>query len=307
MNDKCIKEYDEFEENLKKLFDNEVANSIYSTYLIDESYMKELGRYIDNLRRNKNSKQNFTSSPKIFNNFESAMKHLEENSKLSIISKKLISKIHPKYDLSKYTTVIILGGNGNLIIYFDDKNAFLLYKNKNSNKLELNKNNLYIIHEDSKQKNHSYKTICNEKIDYNKINKNYDYISSFKDFYNDRNKAEPKYEKPNLSKHISQEGKSYSSKYKAPLITRINPKTEQSYHPFSSVGKRRSNYEESKINNYNQYDSNKAVERIIKNNFISWNNPLLDYIHPKFSVFYLQKLLGIVPSNFKKEFTKFLD
>ena len=267
MNDKCIKEYDEFEENLKKQIDNKVAKSIYlSYYLIDESYMKELGKYIDNLRRNKNSKQNFTSSPKIFNNFESAMKHLEENSKLSIISKNLISKIHPKYDLSKYTTVIILGGNGNLIIYFDDKNAFLLFKNKNSNKLELNKNNLYIIHEDSKQKNHSYTAICNQKIDYNKINKNYDYISSFKDFINDGNKAEPKYEKPNLSKHISQEGKSYSSKYKAPLITRINPKTEQSYHPFSSVGKRRSNYEESKINNYNQYDSNKAVERIIKNN-----------------------------------------
>ena len=275
MIDYRIKEFDEFEENLKNLFDKKEVKSIFLSYLIDESYMKEIRKYIDNLRKNKNSNQNFTSSPKIFNNFESAMKHLENNSKLYLISKKLITLIHPNYDLNKYTTVMILGGIGKLIIYFDHKNAFLLFKNKNSNEVELNKNNLYIIHEDSKQKNHSYKIICNQKIDYNKSDKNYDYISSFIDFnngrnikhQNDGNKAESKYEKPYSSKHIIRERKSYLAKYNTPTITKIDPNKEQNYHPFSSIGKRRSNYEGSKINNNNQYDSNKAVEKIIKNNY----------------------------------------
>ena len=275
MIDYRIKEFDEFEENLKNLFDKKEVKSIFLSYLIDESYMKEIRKYIDNLRKNKNSNQNFTSSPKIFNNFESAMKHLENNSKLYLISKKLITLIHPNYDLNKYTTVMILGGIGKLIIYFDHKNAFLLFKNKNSNEVELNKNNLYIIHEDSKQKNHSYKIICNQKIDYNKSDKNYDYISSFKNFnngrnikhQNDGNKAESKYKKPYSSKYIIRERKSYLAKYNTPIITKIDPNKEQNYHPFSSIGKRRCNYEGSKINNNNQYDSNKAVEKIIKNNY----------------------------------------
>ena len=188
-----IKEYDESRENLKKLFDNKEVKKIYLSYLIiDESYMNELDKYIENLRKNKNLNQNFISSPKIINNFESAMNHLENNSKLYIISKKLINLIHQNNrtnDLNNCKPVTILGGNGQLIIYFDDKNAFLLFKNKslNKNKVELNKNNIYIIHEDSKQKHHSYTSICKQKIDYNKISKNYDYIFSFYNFNNQKN------------------------------------------------------------------------------------------------------------------------
>jgi hypothetical protein len=78
MTDNMIKEYDEFGEKLKKKFDDKKNSPIYSAYLIDESYIKELEKYIYNLRGNKNTNQKPISSPKIFNSFESAMNNLKQ-------------------------------------------------------------------------------------------------------------------------------------------------------------------------------------------------------------------------------------
>ena len=250
-----IKEYDESQENLKKQFDNKEEKSInLSGFLIAESYMNELDKYIENLRKNKNSNQNFISSPKIINSFESAMNYLEQNSKLYIISKNLISLIHPNYYLSNCKEVTILGGNGQLIIYFDDNNAFLLFKNKslNKNKVELNKNYIYIIHEDSKQKLHSYTSICKQKIDCNKISKNYDYIFSFNNFnnqkkgkyHNEGKKNESKY--PNFSGIKHSVNIRYSSPKNQTTIPKSNKNKKQ--HLYNSVQINKSNNKDSKSN-----------------------------------------------------------
>ena len=266
-----IKEYDESRENLKKLFDNKEVKKIYLSYLIiDESYMNELDKYIENLRKNKNSNQNFISSPKIINSFESAMNYLEQNSKLYIISKNLISLIHPNYYLSNCKEVTILGGNGQLIIYFDDNNAFLLFKNKslNKNKVELNKNYIYIIHEDSKQKLHSYTSICKQKIDCNKISKNYDYIFSFNNFnnqkkgkyHNEGKKNESKY--PNFSGIKHSVNIRYSSPKNQTTIPKSNKNKKQ--HLYNSVQINKSNNKDSKSNYHYGSSKNNNQNSIAK-------------------------------------------
>ena len=269
-----IKEYDESRENLKKLFDNKEVKKIYLSYLIiDESYMNELDKYIENLRKNKNLNQNFISSPKIINNFESAMNHLENNSKLYIISKKLINLIHQNNrtnDLNNCKPVTILGGNGQLIIYFDDKNAFLLFKNKslNKNKVELNKNYIYIIHEDSKQKLHSYQSICKQKIDYNKINKNYDYIFSFNDFISQKNGKYHSEVKKKESKYGNFSGIKYSgnNRYSSSKNQTTIPKAikNKKQNIYNSVQVIKSNNKDSKSNYHYESSKNNNQDPIAK-------------------------------------------
>ena len=281
MTDNRIKEYDEFRENLKKQFDNK-DNPIYFSYLIDESYMKELEKYIDYLRGNKNKSSNKSSisSPKIFNNFESAMNNLKQNKKINIISKNMINLISPNYNLNKCKTVTILGGNGKLIIYFDDKNdknAFLLFKNKSSNKnqVELNNNYAYIIHKEIKNKLQFYADICKQEFDFNQINnKHYDYIFSFNDFnsqkigkyHNDGKKNVPK---ENFSDIKYSDNKRYnSSKYKTTVQGPIKIK-EKSNQLDTSVERKKNNYhmDSNKNNNINsivkKLTFNKAKENEI--------------------------------------------
>jgi len=271
MNDNMIKKYDEFEENLKNIFDSKEVKSIY--YLIDGSYKKELDTYIKNLRGNKNPKKNFISSPKILNSFEEVMKHLNQNEKIYILERNLIYLINPKCNLKNCKIVSILAGKGKLIIYFgdkNDKNAFLLFKNKNSNKnkLELNRNNIYIINKDTKNKYQFYKNICNQEFNFNQINdKNYDYIFPFNHF-NFNNQKIIKYQnngKKNELKFskIKSDNINNSSQNKTSIPRPIKNK-EQNYQTYSSVGKRKSNYENSKSNYH--YESNKIAQKINKYN-----------------------------------------
>ena len=267
-----IKKYDEFEESLKNIFDNKEEESIY--YLIDGSYKKELDTYINNLRGNKKPKKNFISSPKILNSFEEVMKHLNQNEKIYILERNLIYLINPKCNLKNCKIVSILAGKGKLIIYFgdkNDKNAFLLFKNKNpnKNKLELNRNNIYIINKDTKNKYQFYKNICNQEFDFNQINdKNYDYIFSFNNFnlnnqkiikyQNNGKKNELKFSKIKYSDNIN------NSSQNRTAIPRAIKNKEQSYQTYSSVQKRKSNYENSKSNYH--YESSKVVQKVNKYN-----------------------------------------
>jgi len=271
MNDNMIKKYDEFEESLKNIFDNKEEESIY--YLIDGSYKKELDTYINNLRGNKKPKKNFISSPKILNSFEEVMKHLNQNEKIYILERNLIYLINPKCNLKNCKIVSILAGKGKLIIYFgdkNDKNAFLLFKNKNSNKnkLELNRNNIYIINKDTKNKYQFYKNICNQEFDFNQINdKNYNYIFSFNNF-NFNNQKIIKYQndgKKNQLKFskINSDNINNSSQNRTAIPREIKNK-EQSYQAYSSVQKRKSNYENSKSNYH--YESSKIVQKVNKYN-----------------------------------------
>ena len=99
MVDNMIKKYDELMESLKNKFDNKEVESIYFYYLIDESYKKQLDRYIDNLRGNKNQKKKFIPSPKILNNFKEVMYSLSQNKNIYIIERNLISLISQEYNL----------------------------------------------------------------------------------------------------------------------------------------------------------------------------------------------------------------
>jgi len=275
MTDIRIKEYDEFGKSLINEFDDKNGRKIYLSYLIDESFHEKLEKYINDLRGNKNSNKNKNfPNPNIFNifnNFESAMYHLKnKNKKIYIISRNMISLIKSSYDLNKCKPVNILGGNGKLIIYFDDnndKNAFLLFKDLSlkNNKVELNKNNLYIIHKDCKNKVQLYENIGKERFNSNQINyKKYDYIFPFNKFTDQRNGKfqndgktnKSKYE--NFSQINSSEKKNNIFKYKTSISKEYQNK-EKSTYPYPTFGKKRSsNYGTSII-------AGKANSNYIKN------------------------------------------
>lgn len=262
-----IKEYDEFEENIKKKFDNINDKTIYFSLLIEESSMKELKNFINNLRKNKNPNQKLNSFPKIINNFEDAINHLKNNKKINIINIRVINLIYPNFDLSINKRVTLLGGNGKLIIYFDDKNdtnnmnyinAFLLFK-KNAlinNKVELNKDNLYIIHKKSKIRYQFYVDIIKNQFDSNKINKNYDYIFPFKDFNNqisqiDGKKNIPKYEK---TKKITGSYKGNSQSIYKTVIPKNYQKNGKGQNPNFSLEKEISYFKSTKVIGKNPAD-----------------------------------------------------
>lgn len=198
---KMKNEYIFFKNRLEEnIYNGQISKNLIPSedcYLIEESYIKELEESFINyskINAPQNSCRKIESSnaiilfplkePKIINDFKTAINYIDNNKKISLISKKFIETIYHNNILNIYRSVIYYGGNSKLIIEFKDKKEkkALLILNP-LNKYLFNENIFIIMNNQSKV---LYEDILNNEDNSNLdiINIQNNFIVPFKDFIN---------------------------------------------------------------------------------------------------------------------------
>jgi hypothetical protein len=186
-------EYDSFRNKLTKTIKDFPNNYFHEDcYLVEQFFIKKIEKYFNEIieaKRQYNYSQQYINTlnieeTNIIKDFKTMIDFINNDIKISLVSKRLIELMDFKNILNNNNKVVYYGGNGKLIIEYknnSDNISLLMFNPKRQDK-----ENIFLIKK--KESYISYQNLLDQINNINDTNK-YSFIISFKDYIDSNNNA----------------------------------------------------------------------------------------------------------------------